>query len=317
MKMTLNNIIARSQEILLEGDFHQRMHSNDKEVVYYSSLMIGSDLDKRHNDILMNRNDVPNHWKSHPYLSDCMINFSFKKAYIQVAEYIRQYNITPGRMTKMLNILSVGRPEFSKVGKKYAGDKNLLRHLGNVNELRNHLNEMTPAEIYDFSFDMAYDFIDEFFLSEATLSLSLIIMYWIQRECNLIPLAVRCSKDVFLTTLEMLMDETFSENEKKRRFRLFMRKVLNLHLRLFIKNAKDGEKKTSRDRILDLIKNNPYHTAKTMASSLGLSVPAVQKQIVKLKTEKRLERIGPDNGGRWKVIKQYHSNDESLRVKEY
>ena len=44
------------------------------------------------------------------------------------------------------------------------------------------------------------------------------------------------------------------------------------------------------------------HTAKTMASCLGLSVQAIQKQIAILKTERRLTRIGPDNGGYWNVI---------------
>ena len=46
------------------------------------------------------------------------------------------------------------------------------------------------------------------------------------------------------------------------------------------------------------------HTAKTMASCLGLSVQAIQKQMAMLKTEGRLQRIGPDNGGYWKVFKK-------------
>ena len=41
-----------------------------------------------------------------------------------------------------------------------------------------------------------------------------------------------------------------------------------------------------------------------MASCLGLSVQAIQKQIAILKTEGRLQRIGPDNGGIWKVFKK-------------
>lgn len=85
-----------------------------------------------------------------------------------------------------------------------------------------------------------------------------------------------------------------------------MRKLLDLHLKLFIKNeSKDGkEKLKSRDRILKLVNENPSHTAKTMASCLGLSVQAVQKQIAILKKENRLKRIGPDNGGYWKVLEK-------------
>lgn len=40
-----------------------------------------------------------------------------------------------------------------------------------------------------------------------------------------------------------------------------------------------------------------------MASCLGLSVQAIQKQIAILKSEERLQRIGPDNGGYWMVLK--------------
>ena len=64
------------------------------------------------------------------------------------------------------------------------------------------------------------------------------------------------------------------------------------------------KKSISRDRLLDLLKSHPKHTAKTMASCLGLSVQAIQKQIAILKAEKRLQRIGPDNGGCWKVLNQ-------------
>lgn len=54
MKMTLKNRIDLSQEVLHGSDFEKCMHSNDKTVVFHSSVMTGSRLDKRHNDILMN-----------------------------------------------------------------------------------------------------------------------------------------------------------------------------------------------------------------------------------------------------------------------
>ena len=128
-------------------------------------------------------------------------------------------------------------------------------------------------------------------------------MYWIQRENNLIPLAVTCGKEELLTTFETQSGDKSTERERKKGFRLFMRNLLNLHLKEFIKNAsKDNAKSTSRDRILNLIKDKHTHTAKTMASCMGLSVQAIQKQIAILKAEKRLKRIGPDHGGSWKVL---------------
>lgn len=304
MKMTLKERIARSQEVLSDSDFHDCMHSNDMDVVFYASAMVGSHLDRRHNDILMNRNTVPKKWHSDPRRSGCQINFAFKKAYTQVVEYIDQnYNITPGRLLKLQNILFCGQSEYSKVRKGLTNNEILRRYLQNLNDLRMHCKEMTDSEIYDFSFDMMYDFIDEMSLSEATLSLSFLIMYWIQRESDLIPLALSCDKDEFLKAIDSPTGDIHVKKEAKKKFRLFMRKSLDLHLGLFTKNeSKDSKKSPSRDSILNLIKDYPNHTAKTMASCLGLSVQAIQKQIAILKKDKQLTRIGPDKGGYWKVL---------------
>lgn len=313
MKLTLKERIANSKELLLHSDFNNCMHRNDMDVVFYASAMVGSCLDRRHNDILMNRNAVPRRWHSNSYLSDCRINSAVKKAYAQVVEYLEQgYNITTGRMLKLLDIFISERHQDSKVIEdskfiKDFSDKILLdRYLRKLNDLRMYYTEMTNSEIYDFSFDMVYDFIDTLSLSEETLFMSLMIMYWIQRENDLIPLALICDKDEFISALDARTEDTHAiKKEKKKIFRHLMRKSLDLHLKMFIKKAsKDSAKHTSRERIIELIKINPKHTAKTMASCLGLSVPAIQKQIAFLKSENKLERVGPDKGGRWKVIEK-------------
>ena len=306
MKTTLKNRIAQSQEILLKGDFEHHMPSNDIIAVYEASVMCGSRVNCRYNKILMGRNAVPRWWHSDSNLVDCKINSSFKEAYAEVVDYIKQeYDITPGRILKLLDILSCGQLKYSTERNIRAEKKKLSRYLRKLNDLRIYCKEMTESEIYDFSFDMAFDFIDLLSLSKATLSLSLMIMYLIQRECKLLPLPLICKdKEEFKDRLEPKSDDLLSKRNAKKEFRLFMRKLLDLHLRSFIKNAtKDNAiKPSSRDRILELVKNNPAHTAKTMATIMELSVPAIQKQIRKLKDEGRLERIGPDRGGKWKVI---------------
>ena len=307
MKLTLKERIDRSLEFLAPSDFQNSMDRNDLDVVFYASAMVGSRLDRRHNDILMNRNAVPRRWRSNSYLKDCAINSAFKKAYVQVVEYLEQgYNITPGRILKLLDIFISEKNENSKVLKYHSNKTFLDRFLCKLNDLRMHYPEMTNSEIYDFSFDMMYDFIETLSLSEETLFMSLMIMYWIQRENDLIPLALICDKDAFISALDAQAQDTLAiKKEKKKIFRHLMRKSLDLHLKMFIKKAsKDSAKHTSRERIIDLIKSNPQHTAKTMASCLGLSVQAIQKQIAFLKSENKLERVGPDKGGRWKVIEK-------------
>ncbi|MDE7153340.1 MAG: HTH domain-containing protein [Muribaculaceae bacterium] len=299
MKMTKKNRIALSQELLANCDYENFMHSNDEPIVYYASLMAGSRLSKIDNVRLMNRNSIPKSWESNPSHPDCKINFALKNAFAKVAEYTkRKYDITPGRVQNLMKIISCKHREFSTDGL-------IIRmYLRNLNDLRMHCKEMSAPEIYDFSFDMAYNLIDALSLSKDTLSLSLLIMYWIQRENSLIPLALMEEKDKIRAKLDAIFRATGNEGKEKNKFRDFMRELLDKHLELWIKIQCNDKniKIRSRDRVLQLIKNNPSHTAKTMASCLGVSVKAVQKQIDLLKKENRLVRIGADHGGRWKAV---------------
>jgi predicted transcriptional regulator len=54
-------------------------------------------------------------------------------------------------------------------------------------------------------------------------------------------------------------------------------------------------------RIIELIAQNPSLTVKEMAQILSLAERTIYRQIDILKTENRIERIGPDKTGYWKV----------------
>jgi ATP-dependent DNA helicase RecG len=55
-------------------------------------------------------------------------------------------------------------------------------------------------------------------------------------------------------------------------------------------------------RIIELIAQKPSLTVKEMAQILSLTERTIYRQIDILKKENRLERIGPDKTGYWKVI---------------
>ena len=57
----------------------------------------------------------------------------------------------------------------------------------------------------------------------------------------------------------------------------------------------------TREKILALIAADPTITTARMADELGISQKGVEWQIRRLKSAGRLERIGPDKGGRWRV----------------
>ena len=69
------------------------------------------------------------------------------------------------------------------------------------------------------------------------------------------------------------------------------------------KTKKGGQKKWSETalKILDLIKQDPKISRRTLSEVLQINPSAVQKHITKLKEAKLIERIGGAKGGEWKV----------------
>ena len=66
------------------------------------------------------------------------------------------------------------------------------------------------------------------------------------------------------------------------------------------KTEKGSEK--SSEKIIRSIKHNAQTTIKELAEQLGISTRAVEKNISKLKMDGKIERIGADKGGHWKVV---------------
>src|SRR5690606_30834699 len=68
------------------------------------------------------------------------------------------------------------------------------------------------------------------------------------------------------------------------------------------KTEKSSEK--SSEKIIRLIQQNTQITIKELAGQIGISTRAIEKNIAKLKSENRIERIGGDKGGHWKIIEK-------------
>jgi len=62
-----------------------------------------------------------------------------------------------------------------------------------------------------------------------------------------------------------------------------------------------GSQKSSQ-KILEQIMRQPAITIDELAAHIGISSRAIKKHLRNLKEKGRLERIGPDRGGRWEVI---------------
>lgn len=72
-----------------------------------------------------------------------------------------------------------------------------------------------------------------------------------------------------------------------------------------IKSSVKGSVKSSvntEDRIIEIFKENPKITINELAQILNLTTRAVEKQIAKLKEEKKLIRVGNARKGQWEII---------------
>ncbi len=64
--------------------------------------------------------------------------------------------------------------------------------------------------------------------------------------------------------------------------------------------AEKTSQKTSQ-KIIELMQNDPAITIADLARHIGITERAIKMQIEKLKSKGRIQRIGPDKGGRWQV----------------
>jgi len=72
---------------------------------------------------------------------------------------------------------------------------------------------------------------------------------------------------------------------------------------------KDVEKLSNTQKsILSIIEMSPHITIQVLSKETGINARNIQKHLKQLKDKKFIERIGPDRGGYWKVLKKTINN---------
>jgi ATP-dependent DNA helicase RecG len=84
---------------------------------------------------------------------------------------------------------------------------------------------------------------------------------------------------------------------------------LNDFFKIVLSTQKSTQKDTQEtvektvEKIIKLLKDNPQISQRELANITGLTQRGIEWNISKLKDSGQLERIGPDKGGHWKVLK--------------
>lgn len=65
---------------------------------------------------------------------------------------------------------------------------------------------------------------------------------------------------------------------------------------------REKTREKTREKIINAIRENKQITTSSLAIILGITEKGIEYHLQKLKNEKKIERIGPDKGGHWKVV---------------
>ena len=76
--------------------------------------------------------------------------------------------------------------------------------------------------------------------------------------------------------------------------------------------AEDSGRKLA-DRILAALRQDPSASRRELAAMLGTTEATVRYRLDKLRAEGKIERVGPDKGGRWRVLDVAHTEDGPQR----
>lgn len=298
-------------------------------IITHSTAIEGSTITELENQIMFD-NGIALKGKS---LIEQNMNLDLKAAYERALVFARQHSdVTVARLKELsaLTMKNTGTDyhtmhgDFSSAkgdlrllnvtagvgGKSYMSfnkvPSRLEQFCDNLNMLRHDAGKMSIQELYDMSFDAHFNLVTIHPWADGNGRMARLMMNWLQFENNLIPSRIFTDdKEEYIKALV----ET-RESGDFGIFRTFMTEMMIRHLTNDIaafeesigETAGEVIKLSTADRIVSLIKENPRHSAKTLAKEIGISAKGVEKQLAKLKSNGIIRRIGPDKGGLWEVM---------------
>lgn len=335
MKTMLEELVNRYRELGIEQQLDY-----DKFYLYsiitHSTAIEGSTITELENQIMFD-NGIALKGKS---LAEQNMNLDLKAAYERALIYARNHDdITIDRLKELsaLTMKNTGSEYHTALGdfSSSNGDIRLLNVTAGIggrsymsfnkvplklkefcdtlNKSRLKASSMTVQQLYEMSFDAHYNLVTIHPWADGNGRMARLLMNWLQFEYGLIPSRIfSYDKEEYIKALVATR-----ENDDLSIFRSFMTKTMVTHLSreiaIYEKTLTADEPaglilpslskpKKTRDRIIELLRQNPKLSATTLASEIGISTKGIQRQLFKLKAEGILSRIGPDKGGEWQII---------------
>jgi Fic family protein len=173
-----------------------------------------------------------------------------------------------------------------------------------LNTQRHSSSGMSLDDLYKLSFDAHYNLVTIHPWADGNGRMSRLVMNWLQFEFGLIPSRILSDgKQEYIKALVATR-----ENDDLTIFRRYMQGVVKRQLtheiELYQKNfAEDLPSESGRtsEKIIALLRENPRHTTRTLATAVGITAKGIEKQLARLKASSKIARIGSAKGGHWQV----------------
>lgn len=334
MKTELEECVSRYRELGIDQQLDY-----DKFYLYsiitHSTAIEGSTITELENQIMFD-NGIAIKGKS---IVEQNMNLDLKAAYERVLVYARNHtDITVDRLKELsaLTMKNTGAEYHTALGdfSSANGDLRLLNVIAGVggksymafnkvpqklkefcdalNAARKNSKAMTVQQLYELSFDAHYNLVTIHPWADGNGRMARLLMNWLQFEYGLIPSRIFSDdKEEYIKALVATREEGDLTI-----FRNFMTETMIAHLSRDIvtytesigesepiieKADTPAKPKKTRDKIIDLLRQNPKWSATALAAEIGISAKGIQRQLANLKAEGILHRIGPDKGGQWQI----------------
>ena len=335
MKTKLEELVGRYHELGID-----RQLDYDKFYLYsiitHSTAIEGSTITELENQIMFD-NGITLKGKS---LVEQNMNLDLKAAYERVLIYARNHaDITIDRLKELsaLTMKNTGSEYHTALGdfSSANGDIRLLNVTAGVggrsymafNKVPQKLKEfcdalnmsrrmsasMSMQQLYEMSFDAHYNLVTIHPWADGNGRMARLLMNWLQFEYGMIPsrifsddkeeyikAIVATREDGDLSILRNFMTETMNAH-LSRDIAVYEESVRESDLTISTPTIASPTKKT-RDRVIELLRQNPKFSATALAAEIGISAKGIQRHLANLKAEGILHRIGPDKGGEWQII---------------
>ena len=334
MKTKLEELVGRYRELGIDQQLDY-----DKFYLYsiitHSTAIEGSTITELENQIMFD-NGIAIKGKS---IVEQNMNLDLKAAYERMLVYARNHaDITVDRLKELsaLTMKNTGAEYHTALGdfSSANGDLRLLNVTAGVggksymafnkvpqklkefcdamNVVRRNASSMTMQQLYELSFDAHYNLVTIHPWADGNGRMARLLMNWLQFEYGLIPSRIFSDdKEEYIKALVATR-----ENGDLSIFRNFMTQAMIAHLSrdivTYTESIRESEPiikkadipakpKKTRDKIIDLLRQNPKLSATALAAEIGISAKGIQRHLANFKAEGILHRIGPDKGGQWQI----------------